>query len=156
MANWTFQFSWISMGFLWKIVKIEIRNLPHVGITRVWPKFAENLSVIYIFIKQMQLDYILNIKNFPYCNSIRVNTRLVPRLAVVWCKKLDMWPGIPRVPGQIPYGVYAVGKSGACPYGARTGLSRGCLCPDWPRCARGAPYQSRTGSGRERYLGTDY
>ncbi len=38
----------------------------------------------------MQWDYFLNIKKFPYCNSIRVNTRLVPRLAVLWCKKLDM------------------------------------------------------------------
>ncbi len=33
------------------------------------------------------------------------------------------------------------------------GLKWGCPCPDWLRCARGAPYQSRWGSVRERYLG---
>ncbi len=30
---------------------------------------------------------------------------------------------------------------------------RGCPCPDWARCVRGSPHQSRTGSDQERYLG---
>ncbi len=47
----------------------------------------------------------------------------------------------------------AMGKPWAIPYGARTGLKWGCPCPEWPRCACGAPYQSRTGSVRERYVG---
>ncbi len=46
-----------------------------------------------------------------------------------------------------------MGKPWAIPYGARMGFKRGCPCPDWPQCARGAPYKSRTGSGRECYLG---
>ncbi len=50
----------------------------------------------------------------------------------------------------------AMGKPWAIPYGAHTGFKRGCPCSDWPWCARGAPYQSRTGSGRERYLGLDH
>ncbi len=38
----------------------------------------------------MQLSYIFSIKKFPYCVPIRVDTRLVPRLGMKWCKKLDM------------------------------------------------------------------
>ena len=59
----------------------------------------------------------------------------------------------PGSPVQICPFDLAMRKPGACPYGARTGLKRGCPCPDSPRCARDAPYQSRTGSDRDRYLG---
>ncbi len=46
--------------------------------------------MVRIVIEQMQLSYIFSIKKFPYCVPIRVDTRLVPRLAMKWCKKLDM------------------------------------------------------------------
>ncbi len=46
--------------------------------------------MICILIEHLHKDCIFSIKNFPYCNPIRVDTRLVSRLVVVWCKKLDM------------------------------------------------------------------
>ncbi len=38
----------------------------------------------------MHLDCITGIRIFSYYKSIRVNTRLVPRLVIEWCKLLDM------------------------------------------------------------------
>ncbi len=38
----------------------------------------------------MHRNCILSNKENPYYNPIRVNIRLVPRLVVVWSKKLDM------------------------------------------------------------------
>ncbi len=52
---------------------------------------------------QWDWEYFFNIKKNSYCNSIRVNSRLVPRLAVLWCKKLDMGSqSAPVCPSQIP------------------------------------------------------
>ncbi len=64
--------------------------------------------------------------------------------------------GIPM--GSTGHGPFdlSIGKPWACPYGASTGLSGGCPCPDRPRSTHGAPYKSRTGSDRERYLGNAY
>ncbi len=47
------------------------------------------------------------------------------------------------------------GKPWVIPCGACMGFRRGCPCPYSPRCALDAPYQSRTGSDQERYLGYD-
>ena len=64
--------------------------------------------------------------------------------------------GIPM--GSTGHGPFdlSIGKPWACPYGASMGLSGGCPCPDRPRSTHGAPYKSRTGSDRERYLGNAY
>ena len=79
----------------------------------------------------MHRNCILSNKRNPYYNPIRVNTRLVPRLVVVWSKKLDMrWyeqmtlprasPDDSRLAHGSPWSIWPM----VCPCMSQTGLRR--------------------------------